>query len=126
MLAISPLVVAPLSFDFDGPASPREVQAKRDGIRGQVLEAETVADAYRRVPRLLAEAQRVGAHDELRGLLQALVGVVEWRQSADDPLPALVGPAGEAPAQAVKRPAGCSPSRRDWLRRRVSNPRPGG
>jgi site-specific DNA recombinase len=114
-----------------------EVQDKRDGIRREVLEAETVADAYRRVPHLLAEAQRVGAHDELRGLLQGLVDVVEWRQGADDPkagealislhpLPTLLGRSDEPPSQAVNRPAGCSSSRQDWLRRRVSNPRPGG
>src|SRR6185437_10449659 len=114
-----------------------EVQAKRDGIRREVLEAETVADAYRRVPHLLAEAQRVGAHDELRALIQALVDVVEWRQGADDPkegealislypLPTLLGRSGEPPSEAVNRPAGCSSSRQDWLRRRVSNPRPGG
>jgi len=55
-----------------------ELTAKRDGIRREVLDAQTVTEAYRRIPHLLSEAQRVGARDELRGLIQALLDVVEW------------------------------------------------
>lgn len=119
-------------------AAKAELVARRDAIRREVLESETVAGAYQKVPQLLDDARRVGAHDELRALVQALVDAVEWRQSPDDPkrgealislypLPDLLArPEDAMPPQLVNRGDGGSSCRQDWLRRRVSNPRPGG
>jgi site-specific DNA recombinase len=115
-----------------------ELVGKRDLIRREVLEADTVVDAYRKVPYLLTEAQRVGAHDELRALVQAIVEVVEWRQNPERPkegealielfpLPDLLArPVADPATGSVNRSVGGSSCRQDWLRRRVSNPRPGG
>ena len=60
--------------------------------------------------------------------------VGEWRETPEDPkqgqelipYPDLHGRSDETPSLAVNRADGDSPSRQDWLRRRVSNPRPGG
>lgn len=78
-----------------------------------------------------------GADDVLRALIQAWWMSSNgarapttrrrgrWFISLHD-LPTLLARSGEPPSEAVNRPAGCSFSRQDWLRRRVSNPRPGG
>lgn len=105
---------------------------RRDALRREVLEAETVAGAYAHLPTMLAEARRQGASEELRSLIQAVVDAIVWRQDPNDPkrgeafvqlypLPNLLSaPVG------VNHGADGSLGCHEWLRRRVSNPRPGG
>ncbi len=90
-----------------------------------------VAEGYERLPALLDQAREQGVHELLRGLLQAVVEVVEWREDEGDPkkgtatilfyeLPKGFWAAVEA--QKEERPGEhpsirWSPSRPVWLRR---------
>jgi hypothetical protein len=50
----------------------------------KMLEAEVVAEGYGKLPLLIETANKNGDRENLKGLLQAVVDVIEWRQSADD------------------------------------------
>ncbi len=116
-----------------------DLEFRRDALRQKLLDDEVVAEGYERLPALLDEAREQGAHELLRGLLQAVVDVVEWREDVGDPkkgtatilfyeLPEGFWDAAEA--QKEERPGEhpsirCSPSRPVWLPRHDSNMRPG-
>lgn len=108
-----------------------DLEFRRDALRQKFLDDEVVAEGYERLPALLDEARELGAQELLRGLLQAVVDVVEWREDEGDPkkgtatimfyeLPEGFWAAVEA--QKEERPGEhpsirCSPSRPVWLRR---------
>ena len=62
-----------------------DMQFRRDALRQKLLDDEVVAEGYERLPALLDQAREQGAHDLLRGLLQAVIDVVEWREDEADP-----------------------------------------
>jgi ribosomal protein L34E/DNA-binding transcriptional MerR regulator len=114
-----------------------QLQNRRDALKREVLEAETVASSYARLPYLFEEARKQNAYKELHALLQAVIDVVEWREDPASPkkgdaliqlypLPALLASSGPEPHPGVNRDADGSLSRQQWLRRRDSNSRPDG
>ena len=62
-----------------------DMQFRRDALRQKLLDDEVVAEGYERLPALLDLARERGAHELLRGLLQAVIDVVEWREDEADP-----------------------------------------
>lgn len=62
-----------------------DLETKKDTLERETLNAEVVADGYRKLPRLIDEAKRLKAHDELKGMLQAVIDVVEWRPDPAEP-----------------------------------------
>jgi hypothetical protein len=103
---------------------------RSQAIEEDVLESEVVAEAYAKMGALLAEA-RTRAREELKALLQGLVEVIEWRPNAEDAkqgqaLIELLPPPTFWQRDAVRCQDAGSSSCPVWLRRRVSNPRPGG
>lgn len=109
-----------------------DLEHRRELLERDLIESDAVAAAYSSLGTLLDEAVRKGARQEIRSLLQSLVDVVEWRESPGDPtrgeaviqlFPLPIAPANDG---GVKQPGESSPSCYSWLRRRVSNPRPGG
>ncbi|MHB8877484.1 MAG: recombinase family protein [Myxococcaceae bacterium] len=61
------------------------LEAKKQVLERETLNAQVVAEGYRRLPRLIDEAMRLNAHEELRGLLQSVVNVIEWRPDPENP-----------------------------------------
>lgn len=61
-----------------------ELEAKRDALKSEILNAEVVAEGYSKLPNVLDEAERAGARAELKALLQSVIDVVEWRQDPVD------------------------------------------
>jgi septal ring factor EnvC (AmiA/AmiB activator) len=114
-----------------------ELQNRRDALKREVLEAETIAGNYTRLPYLFAEARKQNAHRELQALLQAVIDVIEWREDPASPkkgdaliqlypLPALLGATAPEPGPGVDRDASGSLSCQQWLPSRGSNSRPAG
>lgn len=62
-----------------------DLEAKRQVLRQQMLDAITVIDSYSKLPFIIDRAEKIGARDELKTLLQTVLEVVEWRQSPEDP-----------------------------------------
>ena len=60
------------------------LETKRQALRQQVLDSQVVAEGHQRLSYMIEEAQKQGALAELRGLLQMVINVVEWRESPDD------------------------------------------
>ena len=61
-----------------------ELEAKRDALKNETLNAELVAEAYGKLPLILEEVERADGRDELKALLQSVIDVVEWRQDPAD------------------------------------------
>jgi site-specific DNA recombinase len=61
-----------------------ELEAKRNALKDEILNAEVVAESYSKLPQVLDEAERAGAREELKALLQSVIDVVEWRQDPAD------------------------------------------
>ena len=62
----------------------QDLETKKDTLERETLNAEVVAEGYRKLPTLIDEARRLKAHEDLRGLLQAVIDVVEWRPDPED------------------------------------------
>ena len=61
------------------------LEARRLDLKQKMLDAEVVADGYRKIPRLIDFAEKKGHRDELKALLSGVVDRIEWRHSPDDP-----------------------------------------
>ncbi|MCC6333699.1 MAG: recombinase zinc beta ribbon domain-containing protein [Myxococcales bacterium] len=105
------------------------LEARRLDLKQKMLDAEVVADGYRKIPRLIAFAEKKGHRDELKALLSGVVDRIEWRHNPDDPKKGEAAvrlfelPEGWAhPGQKVKQPGEpliSSPGRLEWLRGRA-------
>jgi predicted nucleic acid-binding Zn-ribbon protein len=62
-----------------------DLEAKGQGLRQQMLDAVTAVDSYAKLPSIIDEAERLGARQELKSLLQTVIDGVEWRQDPKDP-----------------------------------------
>lgn len=61
-----------------------DLETKRDMLRQEILDAATVVEGYRHLPRLLDAAKKKGSRDDLKAIAQQVIDVVEWKQDAND------------------------------------------
>src|SRR5438477_204350 len=61
------------------------LESRRDALKVKTLNATVVAEAYAKLPTLLDEAERAGARQKLKTLLQSIIQVIEWRQNPNNP-----------------------------------------
>ena len=61
-----------------------DLDVKRMDLKTKMLDAEVVAEGYAKLPLLIETANKNGDRENLKGLLQAVVDVIEWRQSPED------------------------------------------
>jgi site-specific DNA recombinase len=59
-----------------------ELSAARDQLRHKMLDAQAVQEGLRDLPGVLERAERAGKQEQVRELLHALLGFVEWREDA--------------------------------------------
>jgi hypothetical protein len=60
-------------------------EAKRLDLKTKMLDAEVVAEGYAKLPVLIDLADKNGDRENLKSLMRAVIDVIEWRQSPEDP-----------------------------------------
>lgn len=101
------------------------LEAKRLDLKQKMLDAEVVAEGFRKIPMLIDHAQKKGYREDLKTLLRGVVDRIEWRHNPDDPkkgdaavrlfeLPTGWAHPGEKKGQ-PDEPLISSPGRPEWL-----------